>query len=111
MVSSLALLTASVVAALPAASRAKPALMSMVSAALVALPKPDWASNAVILALVRVMASMVSLSTLTEEISFCAKVTFAVVASSPLMSHTSLLQSMRALMSVAEVSPVDSREL
>ena len=84
--------------------------MSIVSATLLALPNPDCACRAVILALVRVIASLVSLNTLAEAISLSKKATFP-APSSPLISQTNLLQSSLDLMSVVAFSPEERREL
>ena len=106
-----ALACASVVAALPALSRAKPAVMSMVSTLteadpLSTDPNPLVDSRAVALVLSSTTVSIVLLVTFAELISARAKVTSAVAISSPLMSHVSLLQLRLALMSVLEVSPL-----
>ena len=93
---------ASVVAALPDKSLSKPAAISKVSS--VAPANPEVASRDAPLALVSTIVSPGKLLALAEAISSKAKLTLAVVSSSPLMSHDSLLQSSRSLMLVVGLS-------
>ena len=80
------------------------------SAPLIA-PNPMVASSAIPFALVNTTVKCVLSVTLAEAMSASAKLTFAVVALSPLMSQDSLVQSRRAWMSVAAVSPLANRLL
>ena len=93
-----ALAAASVVATLPHVSLAKPTCISKVSS--VAPPNPEVASKDASLAVANTIVKVVLVVTLAEVISVKVKLTLPVVLSSPLMSHVSLLQSSRALMSV-----------
>src|SRR3989338_1418389 len=85
-----------------------PAVTSSLSA-VPAAPNPLVPSSAVLAVEVRVMVSVVALVTTAEVMSPTAKVLFAVVASSPLMSQTILVQSSCDLTSVPLATPKVSK--